>query len=105
MIGMALGLAVLSAFGSTTIDRVLAAVHATPDAYKAFIPESLRNRPFEDGLVVQALEAWASAEAARILVGVFLVAAAVTAIAILPALRLGSGTAGSGARTEDAHAF
>ncbi len=92
MIGMALGLAVLSAFGSTTIDRVLAAVHATPDAYKAFIPEALRNRPLHDGLVVQALESWASAEAARILVCVFLVAAAVMAIAILPALRLGSVT-------------
>jgi hypothetical protein len=91
MIGMAIGLAVLSAFGSTTIDRVLAAVHATPDAYKAFIPEALRNRPLEDGLVVQALESWASAEAARILVGVFLVAAAVTAIAIVPALTLESG--------------
>lgn len=97
MIGMAIGLAVLSAFGSTTIDRVLAAVHATPDAYKAFIPEALRNRPLEDGLVVQALESWASAEAARILVGVFLVAAAVTAIAIVPALRLGSTV-----RSEDA---
>jgi MFS family permease len=97
MIGMAIGLAVLSAFGSTTIDRVLAAVHATPDAYKAFIPEALRNRPLEDGLVVQALESWASAEAARILVGVFLVAAAVMAIAIVPALRLGSRE-----RTDDA---
>jgi len=40
---------------------------------------------------VQALEQWASGEAARILVGVFLVAAAVTAIAAIPALRLGSG--------------
>ena len=91
MIGMAIGLAVLSAFGSTTIDRVLAAVHATPEAYRAFIPEALRNRPLEDGLVVQALESWASAEAARILLGVFLVAAAVMAIAIVPALRLGAG--------------
>ncbi len=90
MIGMAIGLAVLSAFGSTTIDKVLAAVHATPEAFKAFIPEALRSRPLEDGLVVQALESWASGEATRILVGVFLVAAAVMAIAIVPALRLGS---------------
>jgi len=94
MIGMAIGLAVLSAFGSTTIDRVLAAVHATPDAYKAFIPEALRNRPLEDGLVVQALETWASAEAARILLGVFLVAAAVMAIAIVPTFRLASPAGG-----------
>jgi len=34
-------------------------------------------------------------EAARILVGVFLVAAAVMAIAALPALRLGSGRSGT----------
>jgi MFS family permease len=88
MIGMAIGLAVLSAFGSTVIDRLFAAVHATPDAYKGFIPEALRNRPLEDGLVVQALEEWASGEAARILVGVFLVAAIVMAVAIVPALTL-----------------
>ena len=59
--------------------------------YKAFIPEELRNRAFEDGLVVQALEQWASNEAARILVGVFLVAAAVMAVAAVPALGLRSG--------------
>jgi MFS family permease len=88
MIGMAVGLAALTAFGSTIIDRLWVAVYATPDAYKAFIPESLRDRAFTDGLVVQALEAWASGEAARILVGIFLVAAAVTAIAVLPALAL-----------------
>ena len=69
----------------------LAAVRATPEAYKAFIPEELRNRAFEDGLVVQALEQWASNEAARILVGVFLVAAAVMAVAAVPALGLRAG--------------
>jgi hypothetical protein len=90
MLGMALGLAALTAFGSTIIDELWAAIRATPDAYKAFIPESLRDRAFNDGLVVQALEEWASGEAARILVGVFLVAAAIMAVAILPALRLES---------------
>jgi hypothetical protein len=88
MIGMAIGLAALTAFGSTIIDRLWDAVYATPDAYKAFIPESLRNRAFNDGLVVQALEQWASGEAARILVGIFLVAAGVMAVAALPALTL-----------------
>jgi 3-hydroxyacyl-CoA dehydrogenase len=88
MIGMAVGLAVLSAFGSTVIAQVLAAVYATPDAYRRFIPEALRGRSLQDGLVVQALETWASAEAARILLGVFLVAAAVMAIAFVPALTL-----------------
>jgi hypothetical protein len=88
MIGMAVGLAVLTAFGSTTIDRLWAQINATPDAYKAFIPVALRERPLRDGLVVQALEDWASGEAARILVGIFLVAAAVTLVAILPAVAL-----------------
>jgi MFS family permease len=97
MVGMAIGLAALTAFGSTIIDELWAAIRATPDAYKAFIPEELRNRAFDDGLVVQALEQWASGEAARILVGVFLVAAAVMAIAALPALRLAS--AGAESRT------
>jgi hypothetical protein len=89
MIGMAIGLATLTAFGSTIIDELWAQIRATPDAYKAFIPESLRGRAFNDGLVVEALEQWASGEAARILVGVFLVAAAVTAVAVLPTLALG----------------
>jgi len=88
MIGMAIGLAALTAFGSTVIDRLWAEIRATPEAYQAFIPEALRGRPFDDGLVVAALESWASGEAARILVGVFLVAAAVMSVAVLPALRL-----------------
>lgn len=91
MIGMAIGLAALTAFGSTVIDRLWAQIRATPDAYKAFVPESLRDRAFNDGLVVDALETWASTEAARILVGVFLVAAVVMAIAVLPTVALGRG--------------
>ncbi|MBF8289587.1 MAG: transporter [Chloroflexi bacterium] len=88
MIGMAVGLAALTAFGSTTIDRLTREVYATPDAYRQFIPEALRDRPLRDGLVVQALEDWASGEAARILVGVFFVAALISALAIVPALAL-----------------
>ena len=91
MIGMAIGLAILTAFGSTVIDRLWAEIRSTPDAYKTFIPEALRNRAFNDGLVVDALESWASGEAARILVGVFLVAAAVMAVAVVPTLALGPG--------------
>jgi MFS family permease len=102
MIGMAIGLAALTAFGSTIIDRLWDSVYATPDAYKAFIPEALRNRAFNDGLVVQALETWASGEAARILVGIFLVAAAVMAVAALPALTLERRTARVAAEVEAA---
>ena len=69
MIGMAVGLAILTAYGSTTIDRLADQVYATPDAYLALVPESLRDRPLRDPLVVDALEEWASREAARIMVG------------------------------------
>jgi MFS family permease len=89
MLGMAVGLAILTAYGSTTIDRLAREVYATPDAYLQFIPESLRDRPLRDPLVVDALEEWASREAARIMVGLFVVAAAVTAVAVPPGLLLG----------------
>jgi MFS family permease len=89
MVGMAVGLAILTAYGSTTIDRLSDQIYATATAYLQFIPEDLRERPLKDPLVVGALEAWASGEAARIMVGLFLVAAAVTVVAIPPSLVLG----------------
>ncbi|MDH5242987.1 MAG: MFS transporter [Chloroflexota bacterium] len=89
MIGMAVGLAVLTAYGSTTIDRLSADVYATPDAYLEYIPENLRDRPLRDPIVVEALESWASREAASIMVGLFLLAAVVTVAAVPPALALG----------------
>ncbi len=89
MLGMAVGLAILTAYGSTTIDRLYDEVYATPDAYLQFIPEALRDRPLRDPLVVNALEGWASREAASIMVGLFVVAAGVTAVAIPPSLTLG----------------
>ena len=54
---------------------------------------SLRDRPLRDRLVVEALESWASREAASIMVGLFLVAAVVTLVAIPPALALGGASA------------
>ena len=97
MIGMAVGLAILTGYGSTTIDRLADEVYATPGAYLEIIPENLRDRPLKDPFVVQALEEWASREAASIMVGLFVVAAAVTAVAVPPSLALG-GRAGSRAR-------
>jgi hypothetical protein len=88
MVGMAVGLAILTAYGSTTIDRLYDQVYASPEAYQAYIPASLRDRPLQDGLVVEALETWAAGEAARIMVGLFLVAAGVTAVAVPPSLVL-----------------
>jgi hypothetical protein len=79
---MAVGLAILTAYGSTTIEHLYDRVHATSDAYKQFIPVDLRDRPLRDGLVVEALETWAAGEGARILAGVFLAAAAVTVAAV-----------------------
>jgi hypothetical protein len=94
MIGMAVGVAVLTAYGSTTIDRLYDRLFsaANPDGWKDVIPAELRDRPLRDGLVVNALEAWAAREASGILVGMFLAAGVVTIIAIPPGLALGSRT-------------
>jgi MFS family permease len=92
MLGMAVGLAVLTAYGSTTIDRLSAQVYATPEAYLAYIPANLKDRPLKDPLVVEALESWASREAASIMVGLYVVAAVVTIAAVPPALLLGGTT-------------
>lgn len=89
MVGMAIGLAILTAYGSTTIENLYEDVYATPEAYQQFIPEELRDRPLRDGLVVEALETWAAGEGARIMVGIFLVAAVLTALAVPPALAMG----------------
>jgi hypothetical protein len=89
MVGMAVGLAVLTAYGSTTIDRLYDRVYATPEGYRELIPEGLRDRPLRDPLVVEALEQWAASEAAAIMVGIFLVAAVVVVLAGPPSLALG----------------
>jgi MFS family permease len=90
MIGMAVGLAVLTAYGSTTIDRLSAQVFGSPYAYREIVPPSLADRPLRDPLVVDALEAWAAAKAAETMVGLFLIAAGVTAAAIPAGLALGA---------------
>lgn len=89
MIGMAIGVAVLTAYGSTTIDRLYDQLFAVPDGWKQVIPEELRDRQLRDGFVVAALERWAAAEASSILVGLFVVAGVVTIVAIPPGLALG----------------
>jgi MFS family permease len=100
MIGMAIGLAILTAYGSTTIDDLSSRIDPNTDSYLQLIPEALRDRPFKDPLVVAALEAWASREAAAIMVGLFVVAAIVTLAAIPAALALGSGGPRRAARAE-----
>ena len=94
MIGMAIGVAILTAYGSTTIDRLYDRLFsaANPDGWKEVIPAELRDRPLRDGLVVNALEAWAANEASGILVGAFFAAGIVTIVAIPPGLALGRRT-------------
>ena len=88
MIGMAVGMAALSAYGSTTITSLHDQIYGSGDGFKQYVPAYLRDRSINDGLVAQALEQWAATKAATIMVGIFLLAAAVTLIAIVPALVL-----------------
>jgi MFS family permease len=85
MLGMAVGLAVLTAFGSGRIESLSRAIQ--DQAYRdSVLPVALRGRPLADGLVVDALERWAADQGAAILAGLFLVAGVVTLIAVVPAL-------------------
>jgi MFS family permease len=104
MVGMAVGLAILTAYGSTTISRLSTQVYATPESYRDYIPANLRDRPLRDPLVVEALEGWASREAASIMVGLFAVAGIVSVVAIAPALALGgSGRSDARGRAQAIH--
>lgn len=87
MMGMAIGLAVLTALGSNRISQ-LSVVLTDAGARDAVLPAYLRGRSIEDGLVVDALERWAATQAATILSGLFLVAAGVTLVAVIPALAM-----------------
>jgi hypothetical protein len=87
MAGMAIGLAVLTGLGSNRI-QALSVVLTDQQARDAVLPLELQGRPLEDGLVVNALERWASGEAAGILSGLFIVAAVVMLIAIVPTLAM-----------------
>jgi MFS family permease len=86
MIGMAVGMAALTAYGSTTITRISNEIFGPGEVYRQYIPAYLRDRSMTDPLVAQALEQWAASKAASIMVGIFLVAAFVTLIAVVPAL-------------------
>jgi len=88
MIGIALGMAALTAYGSTTITRLSNEIYGSGDGYKQYVPAYLQSRPIDDGLVAQALEQWAATKAAEIMVGIFLVAALVTLVAAVPAITM-----------------
>jgi MFS family permease len=112
MVGMAVGLAILTGFGTARIDA-LASILDDAERRDTVLPPELRGRPLENPLVVDALESWAAAEAAATLGSLFLVAAIVTALAALPALvmrertseaGLGTMHPGEGSRTDESSA-
>jgi hypothetical protein len=87
MMGMAVGVAALTVLGSNRIEA-LSIVLTNQNARDAVLPPALQGRPLEDYLVVDALEKWAAQQADEILSVLFLVAAIVTAVAILPTLAM-----------------
>jgi len=96
MAGMAIGMAVLTAFGTTRIDQTTRALD--DQAYRdAILPPELVGQPLGDPLVLDAIERWASAEAAEVLGALFVVAAIVLVVAAVPAWLMREGHAGSGA--------
>jgi DHA2 family multidrug resistance protein-like MFS transporter len=88
MIGMAVGLAILTAFGTSRIEA-LSVVLSDQAARDAVLPAELRGHPLEDLLVIRALETWAAGEAASILAGLFIVAGLVTLLGVAPTLLMG----------------
>jgi MFS family permease len=99
MLGMAIGVSVLTVLGSNRIEA-LSVVLTNQAARDAVLPPALQGRPLEDYLVVAALERWASQQADQILSVLFVVAAVVTAVAILPTLAM-SNRPGTMARARD----
>jgi hypothetical protein len=77
----------LTVLGSNRIES-LSMVLVDQAARDAVLPPGLQGRPLEDYLVVDALETWAAGQAAGILSMLFVVAAVVTAAAILPTLAM-----------------
>ncbi len=87
MLGMAVGVSVLTVLGSNRIEA-LSVVLTDQAARDAVLPPALQGRPLEDYLVVDALERWAAQQADQILSVLFVVAAIVTAVAIVPTLAM-----------------
>jgi MFS family permease len=84
MTGMAIGMAILTAFGTTRIDTVTVALN-DQEYRDSILPTDLVGESLSNPLVLDAIEYWASAEAAEVLGQLFVVAAIVLAIAAVPA--------------------
>ena len=87
MLGMGVGLAILTGLGSSRIEA-LSVVLTDQAARDAVLPPALHGRPLQDPFVVDALETWAAGQAAGILAGLMAVAAIVMLVAILPAVAM-----------------
>ena len=106
MAGMAIGMAILTAFGTTRIDTVTIAINEQ-EYRDSVLPPDLVGRPLGDPLVLDAIELWASTQAAEVLGQLFIAAAIVIAVAMIPAWLMrerAGGAAGSGARDDEAPA-
>jgi len=100
MAGMAIGMAVLTAFGTTRIDQTTKALD--DQAYRdSILPSDLVGQPLADPLVLDAIERWASAEAAEVLGSLFVVAAIVLVIAAVPAWFMRERRAGASAASDE----
>lgn len=87
MLGMGVGLAILTGFGSNRIEA-LSVVLTDQVARDAVLAPDLQGRPLQDPFVVAALETWAAGQAAQILAGLMVVAALVMLVAVVPALAM-----------------
>jgi MFS family permease len=96
MLGMGVGLAILTGLGSNRIEA-LSVVLVDQVARDAVLPPDLQGRPLQDPFVVDALETWAAGQAAGILAGLMAVAAVVMLVAIVPALAMRRSRASSAA--------
>jgi hypothetical protein len=84
MVGMGLGMAILTAFATTRIDAVSVAIE--DQAFRdTILPPELVGAPLGDPMVLDALERWASAQAADVLGQLFIVAALVLVVTAIPA--------------------
>jgi MFS family permease len=98
MAGMAVGMAILTAFGTTRIDQVTVALD--DQQYRdSILPSELVGEPLSDPLVLDAVERWASAEAAEVLGQLFVAAAIVLVLAAVPAWLMREGQGGRAADT------
>ena len=93
MAGMAIGMAVLTAFGTTRIDQVTVALE-DQEYRDSILPPELVGEPLADPIVLDAIERWASAEAAEVLGQLFIVAAILLVLTAVPAwlMREGRGS-------------